>query len=78
MPNCGTVLFIPGTASRSLWLPLPTIRWRKSSISRKLQTDKLNEVLESVVLLQEFMEEMDYGGMETILQDGSPAEEENL
>ena len=42
------------------------------------QTDKLNEVLESVVLLQEFMEEMDYGGMETILQDGSPAEEENL
>lgn len=42
------------------------------------QTDKLNEVLESVVLLQEFMEEMDYGGMETILQDGPPAEEENL
>ena len=35
-------------------------------------------LLESVVLLQEFMEEMDYGGMETVLQDGPPVEEESL
>ena len=42
------------------------------------QTEKLNQVLESVVLLQEFMEEMDYGGMETVLQDGPPVEEESL
>ena len=39
------------------------------------QLDDLNSVLESVVQLQEFMEELDYGGMEQILEEG-PAEEE--
>jgi hypothetical protein len=34
------------------------------------QLDNLNKVLEAVVQLQEFMEEMDYGGMERVLSEG--------
>ena len=41
------------------------------------QAENLNQVLEAVVQLQEFMEEMDYGGMERVLSDG-PSEEENI
>ena len=42
------------------------------------QEEDLREVLENVVLLQEFMEEMDYGGMETVLQDGPREDEETV
>jgi len=40
------------------------------------QQEDLSMVLEAVVLLQEFMEEMDYGGMEVVLQDGPPVEDQ--
>lgn len=40
------------------------------------QLENLDKVLESVVQMQEFMEELDYGGVERILLDGPSGEEE--
>ena len=41
------------------------------------QLEDLNKVLEAVVQMQEFMDEMDYGGMERVLTDG-PSEEDDI
>ena len=41
------------------------------------QKDDLNMALEAVVQMQEFMEEMDYGGIEQLLKDGESEEEEH-
>ena len=41
------------------------------------QLDDLNLALEAVVQMQEFMEEMNYDGIEQLLKDGSSEDEEH-
>ena len=42
------------------------------------QKDDLNMVLEAAVQMQEFLEEMDYGGIEQLLKDGTSEDEEHM
>jgi len=54
-----------------IYLEVPVIDF---SVDFDAQKKDLDQVLETIVLLQEFIEELDYGGMEQILQEG-PSEE---
>lgn len=54
-----------------IYLEVPVIDF---SVDFDAQKNQLDQVLEAVVNMQEFMEELDYGGMEQILLDG-PSEE---